>query len=73
MVSLHGSMYVSFLFKFDAIHTRGSSHGGSRMVANTYREKFNVDLVEEACKIWRDVEDESGKHLYMLVIDIIVV
>ncbi len=63
---------MSCLFQFDAIHTRGSSHGGSRMVANTYREKFNVDLVEEACKIWKDVEEESGKLLYMLV-DIIVV
>ena len=37
------------------------------MIMNTYREPFQVKLAEMSFGMWRQVEEESGNKLYMLV------
>ncbi len=35
------------------------------MVMNTYREPFNVEMMNMSYGLWSDIEKESGKELYM--------
>ena len=62
---MHCLISILMVLQFDAIHTRGSSHGGSRMVFNAYREHFNVQMMDMSYGLWKDIEKESGKELYM--------
>ena len=59
----------SFMFVVDTLHTRGSSHGGSRMVTNTCRKLFYVQMMSECYRMWRDIEQESGRKLYLYVVE----
>src|SRR3954452_2633046 len=48
------------LEQFDIPHTRGSSHGYSRMIRTAYYEHHNyVPLLQRAFKLWKQLEDES--------------
>jgi sarcosine oxidase len=48
------------LEQFDIPHTRGSSHGYSRMIRTAYYEHPNyVPLLQRAFKLWKQLEDES--------------
>lgn len=45
-------------------HTQGSSHGRSRIIRESYFEGTEyVPLVQRAYERWRELEEESGKHL----------
>lgn len=45
-------------------HTRGSSHGRSRIIRESYFEGTEyVPLVQRAYELWRELEEESGRHL----------
>src|SRR5438552_14129283 len=45
-------------------HTRGSSHGRSRMIREAYYEAPEyVPLVRRAYALWRGLEAESGRSL----------
>ena len=50
--------------QFEALHARGSSHGDSRIIRETYFEHpLYVPLVQRAHELWRDLEAATGKSL----------
>jgi sarcosine oxidase len=52
------------LEQFGAGHARGSSHGDSRIIRETYFEHpFYVPLVQRAHALWRELEQRSGESL----------
>jgi sarcosine oxidase len=52
------------LEQFTAGHKRGSSHGDSRIIRETYFEHpLYVPLVQRAHELWRELEDLSGSAL----------
>ena len=52
------------LEQFAAGHTRGSSHGDSRIIRETYFEHpLYVPLVRRAHELWRELERRSGESL----------
>lgn len=52
------------LERFAPGHDRGSSHGDSRIIRETYFEHpLYVPLVQRARKLWRDLEQKSGSSL----------
>jgi sarcosine oxidase len=49
---------------FEALHTRGSSHGRSRIIREAYFESPEyVPLVRRAYEVWRELEEISGRQL----------
>ena len=50
---------VVLLERFGRGHTRGASHGASRIYRNTYARAEYLDLVQEAFDLWRVLEDEA--------------
>src|SRR5262245_41455528 len=54
---------VLVLEQFEVGHTRGSSHGRSRLVRLAYAEPKWVDLAREALAAWRELEGEAGVEL----------
>ena len=62
----HGEHEVVVYEQFDIGHTRGSSHGRSRIVRLAYPETSWVQLAAEAMRGWRELEEESGQTLLEL-------
>ncbi|GAA2720743.1 FAD-dependent oxidoreductase [Cellulomonas aerilata] len=54
---------VVLLERFGAGHVHGASHGASRLFRHTYTEPEYLDLVEEAGRLWRDLEAATGTQL----------
>ena len=54
---------VTVLEQFELEHTRGSSHGRTRIVRVAYPEPDWVRLAEEAMRGWRELETQSGAEL----------
>jgi sarcosine oxidase len=54
---------VTVLEQFDLEHTRGSSHGRTRIVRTAYPEAAWVRLAREAMDGWRELESQSGQEL----------
>jgi sarcosine oxidase len=53
------------LEKFDAAHSKGSSHGDSRIIRQAYHEDPNyVPLALRAYELWERLEKESGRHIF---------
>ena len=48
--------------QFDVGHTRGSSHGGSRIVRLSYPDERWVRLAQESYPLWRELEVEFGRE-----------
>lgn len=49
---------------FEPLHTRGSSHGRSRIIREAYFESPEyVPLVRRAYQLWREIEEISGRRL----------
>ena len=63
-----GFFHCFFFFQFDALHTRGSSHGCSRITRRAYEQPYYVSMMDEAFKLWAQIEEESGTELYMYVV-----
>ena len=52
------------LERFSAGHTRGSSHGESRIIREIYFEHpLYVPIVQRAYELWQELEQESGTRL----------
>ena len=50
--------------RFDVPHTRGSSHGSTRIIRRVQHEgEAYVPLVERAYELWRDLEAHTGRDL----------
>jgi sarcosine oxidase len=54
---------VVLLERFEAGHTRGSSHGGSRIFRLAYGLPRYVHMAQLALPLWRQLEDEAGTTL----------
>uniref|UniRef100_A0A8C5W7E6 Peroxisomal sarcosine oxidase n=1 Tax=Leptobrachium leishanense TaxID=445787 RepID=A0A8C5W7E6_9ANUR len=52
------------LEQFPLPHTRGSSHGQTRIIRKAYPEDFYTHMMEEGYKLWEEVEKASGTKLY---------
>lgn len=52
--------------QFDLGHTRGSSHGASRIFRLSYTEERWIRMAQRAYELWRAVERESGRRLLEL-------
>ncbi len=51
--------------RFDPPHDRGSSHGRTRIIRETYFEHpVYVPLVRRAYELWEELERESGRQLW---------
>jgi sarcosine oxidase len=59
-------MDVTLVDQFAPGHTRGSSHGRSRIFRLAYPEQHWVELAEQALAGWRDLERETGATLLEL-------
>jgi monomeric sarcosine oxidase len=57
---------VVLVEQFEIGHTRGSSHGRSRIVRLAYPEVEFVELAKEAFAGWRELEREAGVELLEL-------
>ena len=51
-------------FQYEACHSRGSSCGQSRITRRAYETVFYVEMMNEAYKMWSDLEREAGTTLY---------
>ena len=54
---------VMLLEQFGPGHTRGSSHGSSRIVRLSYADPFYVDLAAAAYEQWDELEADTGEQL----------
>jgi sarcosine oxidase len=55
------------LDQYGAVHDRGSSHGGSRMIRQAYHEDPHyVPLVLRAYELWRQLEQDTGTSLLQI-------
>ena len=54
---------VVLLEQFGPGHTRGSSHGGSRIYRLAYPDPVYIDLARAAREEWRELEAETGAEL----------
>nr|XP_020659201.1 peroxisomal sarcosine oxidase isoform X1 [Pogona vitticeps] len=52
------------LEQFPLPHTRGSSHGQSRIIRSAYPEAHYVAMMPEAHRLWAELETETGTKLY---------
>jgi sarcosine oxidase len=56
---------VLLLEQFELHHTRGSSHGTSRIFRFAYDDPTFVRMAMEALPLWRDLEAETGETLIL--------
>jgi sarcosine oxidase len=54
---------VALLEQFEIGHTRGSSHGRSRIFRFSYPDAMYVAMAMESLALWRDIERDSGEEL----------
>lgn len=52
------------MFQFEVLHTRGSSHGASRITRLAYNQAFYVNIMKEAYQLWDEIERKSQRQLY---------
>jgi len=52
------------LEQFRLGHTRGSSHGNSRITRKAYHEAAYVHMMQRAFQLWDELEKESGEELF---------
>jgi sarcosine oxidase len=57
---------VTIYEQFGIEHTRGSSHGRTRIFRLAYPEPHWVELAEEALAGWRELEQRAGRQLLAL-------
>ncbi|KAM6163225.1 peroxisomal sarcosine oxidase [Rhynchocyon petersi] len=54
---------VLLLEQFFLPHSRGSSHGQSRIIRKAYPEEFYTQMMDECYQIWAQLEQEAGTKL----------
>ncbi|XP_058416201.1 peroxisomal sarcosine oxidase isoform X2 [Diceros bicornis minor] len=55
---------VLLLEQFFLPHSRGSSHGQSRIIRRAYPEDFYTQMMHECYQIWAQLEQEAGTQLH---------
>ena len=51
------------LEQFELGHTRGSSHGGSRIIRYNYPQAFYVEMMKDAYPLWSEIETQAKVQL----------
>jgi len=54
---------VALVEQFEQGHTRGSSHGATRIFRYAYPDPRYVRMAQEARPLWHDLEDDAGVRL----------
>ena len=54
---------VTIFEQFEVGHTRGSSHGRTRIYRYSYPDEAYVGMMKEALGLWRELEAESGQTI----------
>lgn len=57
---------VLLVEQFQVGHTRGSSHGGSRIIRYTHDQVDHARLMPATFALWQQLEEESGERLLQL-------
>lgn len=52
------------LEQFVLPHSRGSSHGQTRIIRKAYEQDFYTQMMEECYELWAQLEQEAGVKLY---------
>ncbi|TSN39328.1 Peroxisomal sarcosine oxidase [Bagarius yarrelli] len=52
------------LEQFVLPHSRGSSHGQTRIIRKAYEDDFYIHMLEESYELWVQLEHEAGVKLY---------
>lgn len=52
------------LEQFPLPHSRGSSHGQSRITRRAYPQKFYSEMMVEATQFWQDLQNFTGVQIY---------
>ncbi|XP_035536242.1 peroxisomal sarcosine oxidase [Morone saxatilis] len=52
------------LLQFVLPHSRGSSHGQTRIIRKAYEQDFYTHMMEECYELWAQLEREAGVKLY---------
>lgn len=65
LAKINVDFFLSSLYQFDAQHTRGSSHGGSRITRKAYPKPHYVQMMKDAFPMWDEIETKSNKQLYL--------
>ncbi|XP_061538108.1 peroxisomal sarcosine oxidase [Phycodurus eques] len=52
------------LEQFTLPHTRGSSHGQTRMIRKAYDQNFYTHMMDEGYELWAQLEREAGVKLF---------
>uniref|UniRef100_A0A0D6QWI5 sarcosine oxidasee (formaldehyde-forming) n=1 Tax=Araucaria cunninghamii TaxID=56994 RepID=A0A0D6QWI5_ARACU len=56
---------VLLLEQYDFLHRRGSSHGESRTIRETYPEEYYTAMMEEAYALWEEAQNEIGYRVHV--------
>ncbi|XP_065055235.1 peroxisomal sarcosine oxidase-like [Rhopilema esculentum] len=59
----HGNGDVLLIEQFPLPHTRGSSHGQSRVIRHSYGQQCYARMMPECFKEWRKLEEKTGNKL----------
>ena len=51
--------------QFNIGHTRGSSHGESRIIRYTYPDRLYTEMMSDAYPLWADLEAEAGEEVFV--------
>ena len=55
---------LCFVSQFPLPHSRGSSHGQTRIIRKAYEHDFYVHMMEESYQLWSQLEKETNVQLY---------
>ena len=66
-ISLEYTAIFAHIFQFSSLHSRGSSHGSSRITRRAYTKPYYVKMVDDSYAMWDEMERESGTQLFMYV------
>lgn len=60
------TVFFEFLLspQFVLPHSRGSSHGQTRVIRKTYDEDVYIQMMHESYELWVQLEREAGVELY---------
>ncbi|CAG6007029.1 peroxisomal sarcosine oxidase isoform 2-T2 [Menidia menidia] len=59
-----GNKKALLLEQFVLPHSRGSSHGQTRIIRKAYEQDFYTHMMEECYELWSQLEKEAGVELY---------
>ncbi|MDX1935400.1 MAG: N-methyl-L-tryptophan oxidase [Capsulimonadales bacterium] len=51
--------------RFTPGHTRGSSHGESRIIRYTYPDRLFTEMMGDAYPLWDELQEEAGEELFV--------